>query len=115
MSHPLNGKASQDAIIGMIEDLIQHPVFDCEQFRMTAEDAKLFEKKGDPVDHPSHYNSHPSGVEVIRITEHMNFCKGNVVKYVLRAGHKGDEIEDLRKAAWYLDREIKRLESLKRS
>jgi hypothetical protein len=106
---------AQDAIIHMIEDLIKDPIFGVDQFRMTEEDAKLFEKKDDPVDHPAHYNQHPSGVEVIRITEHLNFCKGNVVKYVLRSGYKGDEIEDLRKAAWYLDREIKRLESLKRS
>jgi len=62
----------------------------------------------DMVNHPNHYTSHPSGVEVIQITEHMNFCLGNVVKYVLRADEKGNRIEDLKKAAWYLDREIKR-------
>ena len=64
----------------------------------------------DNVNKPKHYNSHPSGVEVIRITEHMNFCLGNVIKYVLRADHKNDAIEDLKKARWYLDREISRLE-----
>jgi hypothetical protein len=62
----------------------------------------------DNVNKPKHYNSHPSGVEVIRITEHMNFCLGNVIKYVLRADHKHDAIEDLQKARWYLDREIQR-------
>ena len=62
----------------------------------------------DNVNKPKHYNSHPSGVEVIRITEHMNFCLGNVIKYVLRADHKNDAIEDLKKARWYLDREIPR-------
>jgi len=65
----------------------------------------------DPVNHPDHYTSHPSGVEVIQITEHMNFCLGNVVKYVLRADAKGKPLEDLKKAAWYLDREIKRREA----
>jgi hypothetical protein len=65
----------------------------------------------DTVDHPPHYTAHPSGIEVIRITEHMNFCLGNVIKYVLRAPHKGNQIEDLRKAQWYLQREIERLES----
>jgi hypothetical protein len=66
----------------------------------------------DVVTRPKHYNSHPSGVEVIRITEHLSFCLGNVVKYSLRAEHKGRQIEDLKKAAWYLAREIDRLERL---
>lgn len=63
-----------------------------------------------PVDHPAHYTSHPSGVECITVTEHMNFCVGNAVKYLWRAGLKGDALEDLRKARWYVDREIARLE-----
>jgi len=62
----------------------------------------------DPVNHPSHYCSHPSGIECIQITEHMGFCLGNVVKYVWRADLKGDAIEDLEKARVYLDREIAR-------
>ncbi len=60
------------------------------------------------VNHPAHYMAHPSGIECIQITEHMNFCLGNVIKYVWRAGLKGEELEDLRKARWYLDREIER-------
>jgi hypothetical protein len=67
------------------------------------------EGESDPVNHPSHYQ-HESGIEVITITETMGFCLGNVVKYVLRAGKKGCPIEDLKKARWYLDREIARLE-----
>jgi hypothetical protein len=63
----------------------------------------------DTVNHPKHYTSHPSGVECIEITEHMNFCLGNAVKYVWRASLKGKEIEDLRKARWYIDREIQRI------
>lgn len=63
----------------------------------------------DNVNHPKHYNSHPSGVECIEITEHMNFCLGNAVKYIWRASIKGKEIEDLRKARWYIDREISRI------
>lgn len=64
----------------------------------------------DAVNHPSHYTTYP-GVEVIQITEHLNFCRGNAVKYIARAGLKdpGKTIEDLEKAAWYLDREITRL------
>ncbi len=63
----------------------------------------------DPVNRPSHYLQHPSGVECIQITEHMNFNKGNAVKYIWRAGEKGSEIEDLQKAKWYIEREIARL------
>ncbi len=64
----------------------------------------------DPVNHPSHYTSHPSGVEAITVTEHMTFNVGNAVKYLWRAGLKSpNAMEDLRKAAWYVAREIERL------
>jgi hypothetical protein len=66
----------------------------------------------DSVNNPSHYTSHLSGVECITVTEHMNFCRGNAIKYIWRAGEKESEIEDLKKARWYLDREIARLEKL---
>ena len=59
------------------------------------------------VDHPSHYMAHPYGVECIQITEHMNFCLGNAMKYIWRADLKND-IEDLEKAKWYITREIER-------
>lgn len=63
----------------------------------------------DPTN-PAHYRSHPSGVECIAITEHMSFCRGNAVKYLWRATERpGREVEDLRKAVWYLEREIQRL------
>jgi hypothetical protein len=71
----------------------------------------------DEVNHPAHYNSHPSGVECITVTEHMNFCLGNAMKYIWRAGLKGESaknLEDLRKAAWYINREIERLEILQK-
>ena len=64
----------------------------------------------DIINYPPHYTSHPSGVEAIQITEHMNFCIGNAVKYLWRADLKHDDggIEDLKKAAWYIDRELAR-------
>ena len=65
-------------------------------------------KPHDPVNHPKHYTSHPSGVECIQIVEHMNFNLGNAVKYLWRASEKNG-VEDLRKAAWYVNREIERL------
>ena len=63
------------------------------------------------VDHPKHYNAHPSGVECIDVVRHMNFNLGNVVKYLWRAGEKdpAKHLEDLKKAAWYLNDEIERL------
>ena len=65
----------------------------------------------DPVNHPPHYTAHPSGVECIEITEHYNFNVGNAIKYLWRAGLKTeDATQDLRKAAWYINREIQRLE-----
>lgn len=65
----------------------------------------------DPVNHPRHYSQHPSGVETIQVTEHMNFNIGNAVKYLWRSEHKNG-LEDLRKAAWYVNREIERLERI---
>ncbi len=63
----------------------------------------------DPVNAPKHYREHPSGVECIQITEHMNFNLGNAVKYIWRAALKGKQLQDLEKAAWYINREIERL------
>lgn len=62
----------------------------------------------DVVNHPEHYTSHPSGVECIEITEHMNFCTGNAMKYLWRHSLKGG-VQDLEKARWYIDREIGRM------
>ena len=63
------------------------------------------------VDHPAHYTAHPSGIECIDVVEHMGFCLGNAIKYIWRADLKGDAIEDLRKARWYIEREIARREA----
>lgn len=75
----------------------------------------------DPVNHPSHYTSHPSGIECIEVTRHMNFNIGNAVKYLWRAGLKTDytdrhmvptdkTIEDLKKAVWYINDQIALIE-----
>jgi hypothetical protein len=64
------------------------------------------------IDHPKHYNSHPSGVECIEIVEHYSFNLGNAIKYIWRAGLKSQNVlEDLQKAHWYIGREIARLRS----
>lgn len=67
----------------------------------------------DAVNHPPHYTSHPSGIECIQVTEHMGFCIGNAIKYLWRADLKHDAVEDMRKAIWYIEREIERRESAK--
>lgn len=77
--------------------------------------AEADDTKHDPVSRPSHYTA--GGVEVIDALEAWgldhDFCLGNVVKYVARAGKKDSSklTEDLKKARWYLDRRIKRLET----
>jgi hypothetical protein len=67
------------------------------------------------VDHPAHYTGHPSGVECITVVEWFGFNLGNAIKYIWRAGDKRgeDTVTALRKARWYLDREIARLEGLR--
>ena len=80
-------------------------------------DRKDREQKNDNVNHPAHYNSHPSGIECIEIARHHNFNIGNSMKYLWRAGLKSEEgmedtdkqIEDLNKAIWYINDEIKRI------
>lgn len=61
------------------------------------------------VNHPAHYQAVPN-IECIDVVEHFSFNRGSALKYIWRAGHKGDAIEDLQKAAWYIEREIQRLE-----
>ena len=68
--------------------------------------------KHDEVNHPAHYTAY-EGIEVIQLTEQMNFNRGNAVKYIARAGLKSydTEILDLKKALWYIQREINRMEA----
>jgi hypothetical protein len=67
-------------------------------------------KMSDPIS-PDHYQF-ANGFQVIDLTENLNFCLGNVVKYVARAGRKSpNPLEDLMKARYYLNREIDRLEN----
>ncbi|MFE4513785.1 DUF3310 domain-containing protein [Kitasatospora sp. NPDC056783] len=68
-------------------------------------------EKSDAVNHPDHYTWLP--VEVIEITRHFNFVRGNALKYLLRAGRKGSALQDLQKARWYINYEISQLEEQK--
>ena len=84
---------------------------------LTKEDITIYkvenpkQPKHDPVSSPTHYRSHPSGIECIQITEHMGFNLGNAMKYVWRCDLKKDAIEDLKKAVWYINREIAKREN----
>jgi hypothetical protein len=75
-------------------------------------EVRRFDSAHDPVSKPSHYGWHPSGVQCADITGAFSFNLGNVIKYVWRAGRKDGNpvLQDLRKAQWYLEREIGRLE-----
>lgn len=83
--------------------------------QVSATDAEALEAalNSDSVNHPAHYGG-DTPYEVIKVLGAWgllkNFCLANVVKYVARAEHKGAELDDLKKARWYLDYEIKRRE-----
>ena len=70
-------------------------------------EVKAVPKNEDVINHPSHYTR--GNIEVIDFIEdqQLPYHLGNVIKYIARAGHKGDKLEDLKKARWYLDRYIK--------
>ena len=65
----------------------------------------------DSVNNPAHYNMHPSGVECVTIASGFDYCTGNAIKYLWRAGLKGEAIEDYRKAEWYIRYKINQLEN----
>lgn len=65
------------------------------------------------VNHPKHYGGEENQYEAIKVIEawELDFCLGNAVKYISRAGKKDDIIQDLKKAKWYLERKIDKLEN----
>lgn len=69
-------------------------------------------KPVETVNHPQHYNNNPSGVECIDVVEHLPFNVGNAIKYLWRADGKGQHLQDLHKAEWYVRREIERITKL---
>lgn len=128
----MNKKELFDLLDKVIDNIIAPNDGDYEALIRRAIDAKyilytLFSKKivdkdsdkGDSVNHPAHYTKHPSGYECIDITRHYCFSIGNAIKYLWRAGLKKDaelgdkqkEIEDLKKAIWYINDRIKQLEN----
>lgn len=93
-------KTAKEAVDGAVKNK-------CEEFEKNAKKAGYScTQSSDMVNSPSHYKGHK--FEVIDIIEDfdLNFRKGNALKYLLRAGHKDDYVQDLKKAIWYLNREI---------
>jgi len=84
-----------------MERIIIEPPWPPDSF--TKEEGK---KAVDMVNHPSHYTSHPCGMEVIEITKHETFCIGNAIKYLMRYKLKGNPKQDLEKAVFYINKEI---------
>ena len=74
---------------------------------------RLESKKNERVDHPSHYGGEDNQYEAIKVIEawDLGFNLGNTIKYISRAGKKLDILEDLEKASWYINREIKKLKN----
>lgn len=105
------------------EEIVPHYwqdfMFEDEVVTEEKEIIKEIQLMNNKVEHPKHYTSHPSGIECIDIARHYDFCIGNVIKYLWRSGLKQEQgysskekqIEDLKKARFYLDYEIKMLET----
>ena len=81
----------------------EEEIVDCDSYR-------------EAVDHPDHYGGGDNPYEAIKVIEawELGFCLGNAVKYISRAHKKGTPLQDLKKAAWYLEREILNLEEKKK-
>lgn len=77
-------------------------------------DSQPDRKQSEAVNHPAHYGGAENTYEAIKVIEawRLGFCLGNVVKYISRAGKKGSKLEDLKKAQWYLAREIEKLDQV---
>jgi hypothetical protein len=88
---------------------IEWPTHHDVKYSIAQFDWYLVEKTPNPVTAPPHYNL-PNGLQVIDLTKNESFLRGNVLKYVFRAPHKGNELEDLLKARQYLNWEIERVE-----
>lgn len=107
------GEALRKSIKALEEELSGAPLE--EGMDVVGQSDEVYSKADhDPVNRPSHYTAY-DGLQIIDLTEQMNFNRGNAVKYVARAGlkNKDTEIEDLEKAGWYIQREIERLQKRK--
>jgi hypothetical protein len=96
---PLTGKFKRIAVFSSNESVLD---------TINPECVKPEEPKSDPVNHPAHYKV--GGIETIDFIEAkaLGYHLGNAVKYITRADHKGNRLQDLQKAKWYIDRAIEK-------
>lgn len=96
---PLTGKFKRIALFSSNESVLD---------TINPEPVKPEEPKADPVNHPAHYKV--GGIETIDFIEAkaLGYHLGNAVKYITRADHKGNRLQDLQKAKWYIDRAIEK-------
>lgn len=112
--HETQNDRHSDVVYAFAEELLRRVHYGQGSLHMVQLDLPMdMPPAHDPVNHPSHYTSHPSGVEAIEITRHMGFNLGNAMKYLWRNGLKDGQpaVQDLEKAVWYIQDEIKRLKS----
>ncbi len=77
-----------------------------DRYMMEIEAETKVDGDNDPVNHPSHYTDVVPGIECIEVTQHFSFLRGNAIKYLWRAGAKGNKKQDLEKAMWYIQKEL---------
>lgn len=106
LQQPINDINAKPAVAG--QEVIRQRLAEWRSKLMLNEHDLKDMAPDDPVNHPRHYTKHPSGVECIEITQHMGFNLGNALKYIWRCDLKLDAIEDLKKAKWYVDKEIEK-------
>ena len=108
-----NSKKKEDAELNKIYNLEGFVKLENKECVIPEELNKMKSPQFDPITKPKHYNSHPSGIECIEITQHHDYCTGNAIKYLWRQGLKDGEnsVDDLKKAVWYIERKIKQLEN----
>lgn len=108
-----NPEKKEDAELNKIYNLEGFVKLENKECVIPEELNKMKSPQFDPINKPKHYNSHPSGIECIEITQHHDFCTGNAIKYLWRQGLKDGEnsVTDLKKAVWYIERKIKQIEN----
>lgn len=108
-----NPEKKEDAELNKIYNLEGFVKLENKECVIPEELNKMKSPQFDPITKPKHYNSHPSGIECIEITQHHDFCTGNAIKYLWRQGLKDGEnsVTDLKKAVWYIERKIKQIEN----
>ena len=111
----MNINLIKDAVVVWKRETLNDKVASAETARQADKVLKeILEGGQDNVNQPSHYCSHPSGIECIEITRHHDFAIGNAIKYLWRAGLKNSdtEIQDLEKSVWYIQDKIKQLKKV---